>query len=673
MDPSAGLRDLLARAEVEHSALVARRDALTARLEALDALLADLRAAVARLPAPGTAAASPPWEHCSPVAPRAAPAELATGRVPGPGNAVRVEEMLLGAPLVPPKPPAAVDPQSSESEEEDDEEEEDEGGKRSNTTGSRTKDKVFKSPQAPRRHGAAMTGSAVDIPPPPLVDIPPPPLVDIPPPGPVDIPPPPLKDKQADLSSTYRTQMRITARYADPRMRRSTMFYATPEGRAPEDDNPAPFIPVFTQIEQPPAQVVQAVRAQTVATPYPFGDKDAEENIVMSPQREIVAVTLPKLVEKMTAPTPTNPALAKTFLFSYRAFASATDVYDLLVRRFHTPADAAPEDQRDAIKAKTLKFLAEWAASHWYDWEDNGDLLLQMSEFCVEQMRSDSSAVCEAARQLLKIVHAKGEVEPAHVVPLGPPPRVVSVPSRINSVLDVNHVELARQLSLMEFELFKRIKPNESHRSDRAKASNLFLFIERLNGIGRWVVGLVLKERNRGTRRMIIKKVLAIADACKTIQNYSTMMELVATLASAPVSYNRLRRSWSPKLIAKQLELESVMDRNFRQLRGLVNRAAPPCIPYIGLYFTDLVSIAEGNPTFVPGTENRPAPMINWGKMQLTARIVAQIRHFQSTPYNFTPCPHVQQFVQAGVETSDFTDEQAYKLSLRLEPPVGRQ
>ena len=52
-------------------------------------------------------------------------------------------------------------------------------------------------------------------------------------------------------------------------------------------------------------------------------------------------------------------------------------------------------------------------------------------------------------------------------------------------------------------------------------------------------------------------------------------------------------------------ELKELMSyrRNFGDYRGVIKTAKPPCIPFLGLYLTDLTFIEDGNKDFLANSE----------------------------------------------------------------------
>lgn len=50
-------------------------------------------------------------------------------------------------------------------------------------------------------------------------------------------------------------------------------------------------------------------------------------------------------------------------------------------------------------------------------------------------------------------------------------------------------------------------------------------------------------------------------------------------------------------------------------MREALHRCDPPCIPYLGMYLTDLSFIEEGTPDFTPDG------LLNFSKMRMVRRI----------------------------------------------------
>jgi len=125
--------------------------------------------------------------------------------------------------------------------------------------------------------------------------------------------------------------------------------------------------------------------------------------------------------------------------------------------------------------------------------------------------------------------------------------------------------------------------------------------IERFNRIGLWVVNLIVHEPDLTMRAKLVTHLIAIATECKQVQNYNSMLGIVAGLMSAPVS--RMKKTWAlvENDIASKFESDysALFSRNYKLLRDAVKQSTPPCLPYLGVYLADLTFIEDGNPDFI--------------------------------------------------------------------------
>ena len=90
------------------------------------------------------------------------------------------------------------------------------------------------------------------------------------------------------------------------------------------------------------------------------------------------------------------------------------------------------------------------------------------------------------------------------------------------------------------------------------------------------------------------------------------------------------------------------------------NSAVGPCIPYLGVYLSDLTFIDEGNLDYVKDNK-----LINFEKRALSAKVITEIQLFQQMQYCFRPMPFLQSYL---TNLKMFSESEAYKLSLEYEP-----
>ena len=93
--------------------------------------------------------------------------------------------------------------------------------------------------------------------------------------------------------------------------------------------------------------------------------------------------------------------------------------------------------------------------------------------------------------------------------------------------------------------------------------------------------------------------------------------------------------------------------------------AACPCIPYIGLFLSDLTFVDVGNRSEVNG-------MINFSKRMMLADIINEIRLFQQQPFLYKPVNQLQELLlhlscplddKALMELSLLRDQRSLTLS----------
>lgn len=119
---------------------------------------------------------------------------------------------------------------------------------------------------------------------------------------------------------------------------------------------------------------------------------------------------------------------------------------------------------------------------------------------------------------------------------------------------------------------------------------------------------------------------------------------------------------------------------SFKMYRERLHNASQPCIPYIGVYLSDLVFIDEGNPDTVESSI--PSPLINFDKHRQVASVISEIQKYQQITY-FSTNPNNsdesdeedEDVIERNTEMIKFVtqlkgidDDTAYKNSLHVEP-----
>nr|XP_043898925.1 rap guanine nucleotide exchange factor 6 isoform X6 [Solea senegalensis] len=237
------------------------------------------------------------------------------------------------------------------------------------------------------------------------------------------------------------------------------------------------------------------------------------------------------------------------------------------------------------------------------------------------------------------------------------------------SLLQLSTMEVAAQLSMRDFELFRNIESTEYvddlFKLDSSVGSgNLKQFEEVINQETFWVATEILKEPNALKRMKTIKHFIKIALHCRECKNFNSMFAIISGLNLAPVA--RLRTSWE-KLPSKYEklsgDLQDVFDpsRNMAKYRNILSSQSmqPPIIPLFPVVKKDLTFLHEGNDSNVDG-------LVNFEKLRMIAK---EIRHVvRMTSANMDPALMFRQrSLSQGSTNSNMLDVQggAHKKRVR--------
>lgn len=246
-------------------------------------------------------------------------------------------------------------------------------------------------------------------------------------------------------------------------------------------------------------------------------------------------------------------------------------------------------------------------------------------------------------------------------------------------VLKVDTEDFATQLTLLDRDVFRKIRPEEltscgwNKRNKMAIAPNVVAFTCRFNHVSLWVVREVLRGRTARHRAELVSHFVRLGKRLQELGNLHGACAVLSALQSAPVF--RLGKTWAQvgrrerQSLARLARLFSEQD-NFGALRRRLEAAlsvGTPCLPHLGLYLRDLLHLELARPPrgAGPDWEQRlGATLEALGSLQRSCLRLA-----------LTPLPPLQAQLARPFyleELQKFLEEDHYRESLRLEPP-GRQ
>ncbi|GET02507.1 ras GEF [Rhizophagus clarus] len=216
----------------------------------------------------------------------------------------------------------------------------------------------------------------------------------------------------------------------------------------------------------------------------------------------------------------------------------------------------------------------------------------------------------------------------------------------------------------------------------RVRENGVDKVIERFNLACDWVATEIVLTRSLDDRVQVIEKFIRIAQKCLQFSNFATLTQILLGLQSPPVE--RLRRTWTRvrnedlhafkelseyisafgnwkvirEAMRKSIEDSTILKELMKQRKSRISDVRNTgCIPFLGLYLSDLVFNAAV-PSFIDPTSSQPStpssplpsssadatsplhhqPLINFHKHRTTATIVKRVLTFQtlSRGYNFS-------------------------------------
>jgi len=403
-------------------------------------------------------------------------------------------------------------------------------------------------------------------------------------------------------------------------------------------------------------------------------EEDSEKNFLFNVQKQqIKGGTVEKLLEKLTEEQQ-DMDYVLCFLLTYRSFTTPNNLLNICLQRFrcpplrqHSTEQFEEKKQIHPTQLRVCTILSKWIDVNFGDFIEDNQLLLSLLTFMESELLNNLKYAIMGKK--LKEVIRKRITTPQRASRIFscdlPAPELPLLLNECSfELIDLTSLEVSRQLTLIDFSLFRNIQPKEclKVKDKEQQAPNLSAVIKRFNQVSNWIVAYITQIEELRPRIQILTKFIEIAQCCMTMNNYNSAMEIISGLNSAAVF--RLQKTWSglsANLLNsfEQMKTQLSNQHNYKLYREMLHTQQPPCCPYFGVYLTDLTFVEEGNPDKL---ENG---LINFEKNFLFYKVIKEIKLYQQTPYNFQVVDRIQDYL-LSVETLD--ENEAYNLSLRDEP-----
>eukprot|EP01125_Pyxidicula_operculata_P001244 TRINITY_DN1115_c2_g1_i2.p1 TRINITY_DN1115_c2_g1~~TRINITY_DN1115_c2_g1_i2.p1 ORF type:complete len:1268 (-),score=402.69 TRINITY_DN1115_c2_g1_i2:241-4044(-) len=434
-------------------------------------------------------------------------------------------------------------------------------------------------------------------------------------------------------------------------------------------------------------------------------EQDSEHNILYV-DGKLRAASLNKLIQHLCdvyVPHP-DDSFMTTFLLTYHWFTTSNDLFETILEWWEYAELSFQGAEIHRTRERIGKVLIRWVELQWNEFKRSPDLTTKFLNFINEQTTNQRMSPSQANflkeffkvkyGQLLSSKDSKQWTSPpvnstntttttttpptstttanseneTNLTPIPILPQIFSIGSF--GILDIDSVEIARQLTLVQVGLYYKLPFEEFVGQKWTKTDlsgdtpNIVNCIQRFNRISGWSTEYVLNWSTPQQRGYILSKLIDIAYECVKLKNFETVVQIVSGIENAAIS--RLKLTWqhvSPQSQQKLKDLRELFTPvdNWRVYRNELNNTQPPAIPYLGLYLQRLIFTEDGNPTFMA-----PHSLVNWNKCNIISSMLSEIFKYQQSVYHFTAIPQITALFSFE-EYVGKSDKELFTISLQIE------
>ncbi|XP_019307422.1 son of sevenless homolog 2 isoform X4 [Panthera pardus] len=309
---------------------------------------------------------------------------------------------------------------------------------------------------------------------------------------------------------------------------------------------------------------------------YRFVVKDSEENIVFEDNLQsrsgipiIKGGTVVKLIERLTYHMYADPNFVRTFLTTYRSFCKPQELLSLLIERFEIPEPEPTEADKLAVEKgeqpisadlkrfrkeyvqpvqlRILNVFRHWVEHHFYDFERDLELLERLESF-ISSVRG--KAMKKWVESIAKIIKRKKQAQAngiSHNITFeSPPPPIewhISRPGQFETfdLMTLHPIEIARQLTLLESDLYRKVQPSElvgsvwTKEDKEINSPNLLKMIRHTTNLTLWFEKCIVEAENFEERVAVLSRIIEILQVFQDLNNFNGVLEIVSAVNSVSV------------------------------------------------------------------------------------------------------------------------------------------
>ena len=334
-----------------------------------------------------------------------------------------------------------------------------------------------------------------------------------------------------------------------------------------------------------------------------------DPSVLNRPRYSVQQGSLNRLIQCLTPEDGrADPTYIAAFMMTYPRFTTTQTVVNKLIARYLAPKQEAPP-RRVMVRTGVLTAVAALLLADPPDLSpaDARRLALLVRRAWADGYEAECTAVADASRaqQLdaatlgasVGVSISAGQQQTFAGVQGG---CLLECPVRAANFSSETVVRLAEQMCLIDGGLYGKIEPREflvnwEAPKNMGAAQGIRAATRRFNAVSVWATSLVIQTAD--ARAQAVEVLVRLADTLRSLGNYQALNAVVAGLTRgciAPHVNSALKKGTAADVRGKFQELRELMSGT-NWVREAAGRA-PPVIPFLGKYQTDIFHITDTMP-----------------------------------------------------------------------------
>lgn len=409
-----------------------------------------------------------------------------------------------------------------------------------------------------------------------------------------------------------------------------------------------------------------------LGTPLPIDYSDLSPKTILERVKDdgscqLIAASRERLLMILMDPSFNDPQFPEFFILVYPLFVDLPQLFLTIRQRFLSETDFMIRNRC----AHLVQLLIE---KHTLDFLRDERLSLKAIEFVTTSIEPHFHTIGWLIRETIESFSSQLSLS-KNFFKSSPKPLLPDMYHlHTFDFIDLHPLEVARQLTILEYGLFASIELKEllnqawDSETKETSAPNVTQTIRRFNQMSGWITSLIVKITPLKPRVALLKRFIDIADECLKLDNFNSVLEIVSGLQTTSV--RRLTETFEQLSDETKQTYQNLRDfletrKNWERYRTRLNSVTGPCVPYLGIHLTDLTMIAEKFRKKVPHPDFPDVTLLNWERSSRVAEVLGLIKRLQVKRYRLHAVPYFQEYLS---RLDQLSEDECMKLSQEIQP-----